>query len=393
MTGQPGKIVEFNVNDGLGWIELDEGGRVRFGGTSLGEFTGNPGPGTRVFVHGTAPGYKGVVKAVKVVPAEAPPPVAPRPVVERGAEVAWPDFVRAHPRWSDAEEASLPFPGDVEPLRLTAHPLWSNWGAEIARSPVVVPLSVPTYLDQKPTDPTPAESFAHGMVAFLDQPTWPTCGRCAAPLEFCIQLAAPLLAQWGLGERGLVALICFECAYAHGDDQRIGHVAFTSARERVETAVPSKAAAYMPMAQLVAALPPRRSPPESTWHLHRRAVRPELGAPALFGALSQTIAGPFPPDLAAEDADAMTGDMADEVFDDWIDANPPAVPVAPRGGVLGGVPNWDQRDRTPHCTKGTAHGEMRQLLEYDGGQFLDGGLHVFLCRHPSCDHLAFVAEF
>jgi hypothetical protein len=41
MSGQNGTIVELDPIDALGWIELDEGGRVRFGGTALEGFTTN----------------------------------------------------------------------------------------------------------------------------------------------------------------------------------------------------------------------------------------------------------------------------------------------------------------------------------------------------------------
>lgn len=74
MRGQLGTIVEFNPVDALGWIELDEGGRVRFGVTSLPREWGFTWVllGTRVEVRGTTPGYKGVPKAVAVVPLVKP---------------------------------------------------------------------------------------------------------------------------------------------------------------------------------------------------------------------------------------------------------------------------------------------------------------------------------
>jgi len=71
MSRQIGTIVEFNRNDSLGWIELDEGGRVRFGGTSL-RGIALAVIGTRVVVQGTKPGSNGVLKAVLVVPLDNP---------------------------------------------------------------------------------------------------------------------------------------------------------------------------------------------------------------------------------------------------------------------------------------------------------------------------------
>ena len=74
--GQTGTIAEFDPIDALGWIELDAGGRVRFGSTSLPreEGIGRVVPGMRVEVRGTTPGYKGIPKAVAVVPLMTPRP-------------------------------------------------------------------------------------------------------------------------------------------------------------------------------------------------------------------------------------------------------------------------------------------------------------------------------
>lgn len=71
MSKQTGTIVEFNRTDSLGWIELDEGGRVRFGGTSL-QGVALAVVGMRVMVQGTKPGHNGVLKAVRVVPIDEP---------------------------------------------------------------------------------------------------------------------------------------------------------------------------------------------------------------------------------------------------------------------------------------------------------------------------------
>lgn len=71
MHEQIGTIVEFDPADALGWIELDQGGRVRFGATSL-RGIASVAVGTRVVVQGTKPGHKGVPKAVAVVPLATP---------------------------------------------------------------------------------------------------------------------------------------------------------------------------------------------------------------------------------------------------------------------------------------------------------------------------------
>lgn len=68
LDGKPGTVVELDPMDSLGWIELDGGGRVRFGGTALHGFVDVPGPGARVRVIGTKPGFRGALKAERVVP-------------------------------------------------------------------------------------------------------------------------------------------------------------------------------------------------------------------------------------------------------------------------------------------------------------------------------------
>lgn len=77
---QPGTISDLSPQDGLGWISLDEGSRVRFGATACKGFV--PSVGMRVQVVGTAPGYGGVVKATQVVP--LPKGAAAAPVASRG---------------------------------------------------------------------------------------------------------------------------------------------------------------------------------------------------------------------------------------------------------------------------------------------------------------------
>jgi hypothetical protein len=129
-----------------------------------------------------------------------------------------------------------------------------------------------------------------------------------------------------------------------------------------------------------------------------RPARPGAARALGFGNMAVKLAGPFPAELDPNDLDGIEGNMIDEVFDEWIEAQP-SEPLATdviamdMGAWMGGVPHWDQRDRTPRCAITPAHGEMLQLLNYGGGQFLDGGLHIFVCRHPGCAHLAFIAEF
>lgn len=59
--GDVGTITEIEPEDGLGWIEMPGGDRVRFGGTACKGFV--PAIGMKVRVTGTRPGYGGTVKA------------------------------------------------------------------------------------------------------------------------------------------------------------------------------------------------------------------------------------------------------------------------------------------------------------------------------------------
>ncbi|HJL15179.1 MAG TPA: hypothetical protein RMH99_05960 [Sandaracinaceae bacterium LLY-WYZ-13_1] len=61
MSDDIGTITEIEPEDQLGWIELANGERIRFGGTACKGFV--PAVGMSVRVLGTRPGYRGVLKA------------------------------------------------------------------------------------------------------------------------------------------------------------------------------------------------------------------------------------------------------------------------------------------------------------------------------------------
>jgi hypothetical protein len=56
-----GQIIEFDAMDGLGWIQLDDGRRVRFSLTACGYL--RPALGLRVRVMGLHEGYGGQLRA------------------------------------------------------------------------------------------------------------------------------------------------------------------------------------------------------------------------------------------------------------------------------------------------------------------------------------------
>lgn len=398
MSGQNGTIVELDPIDALGWIELDEGGRVRFGGTALKGFTVNPGVGTRVEVRGTKPGYKGVLKAEVVGPLFTAEEIAATNaasasvldekerarVAAEAAKIPWPTFVREHPRWSDASESCVPCSRPAPAAVLTPHPLFAPWHREICdTAPTVVGLVVPGYRALDPIDPGPDDCFAHGRVALLDEPRWPSCGICSRPFEMCLQVSPGVMADFLPGGRGLVALFCFHCGVRDGHDPRVGHVRLVEPRYRVvgPEAWTSASSGWLAATQRVTPRPRLAVVPGASWYRNRSQRVADTASSALFGFDDPGVTGPFPPG-----ADPDWFDELGEEYDDWLAAQPGGDRWG--GGCLGGVADWDQADETPSC----AHGEMRHLLDYNGGQFLDGSVHVFVCRVQAC-HLAFVAEF
>jgi hypothetical protein len=63
---EAGQIVEFDPEDGLGWVRLDDGRRVRFSLTACGYM--RPDIGKRVRVLGLMPGFQGNPKAAFLEP-------------------------------------------------------------------------------------------------------------------------------------------------------------------------------------------------------------------------------------------------------------------------------------------------------------------------------------
>lgn len=383
VSARPGTITAFDLQDGLGWIDLDDGERVRVGGNAMKGRWPEPIVGVRVLVHETAPGFGGNVRATRVTPLEAPAAPAPPPPAPPARRIAWPELVRRHPRFSDLSATAAPCARACPPLALTPHPLFDPWREEIGRGVTRVGLNVPTWRARDPIDPTPADSFALGRVAFLETSEWPRCGLCHRALMMCTQLAPDLLTDFTSTGRGLVAMFCFSCGIAARKDPRVGFVRWVTPRHRVEgddVFADDNQRALQSVPQRVTAQAPQLLLPDTSWLRYRSRV--------VSGTASSLLFGDDAPEIDELPAD-VEPDMLDDVdatFEEWI------APQRPRGtwggASLGGGANWDQRDETPSC----AHGEQLHLLDYEGGQFLDGALHVFVCREGICD-LGFVAEF
>ncbi len=78
-----GKITEIEPEDGLGWIEMPDGARVRFGGTACKGFV--PTIGMSVQVLGTKAGYGGTVKATELKEVRTGAALGMQPVKKAGA--------------------------------------------------------------------------------------------------------------------------------------------------------------------------------------------------------------------------------------------------------------------------------------------------------------------
>jgi hypothetical protein len=199
----------------------------------------------------------------------------------------------------------------------------------------------------------------------------------------CVQIAPAVLADFLPGGRGLVALFCFHCGARERYDPRVGHVRLIEPRHRVvgPEAWHSVSSGWIAATQRVTPRPRVAVVPSSSWYRYRSQVANATASSALFGFDELHVVDPFP---AGVDP-ACLDDIGAE-YDDWLETQPR---IAKWGGAcLGGVAGWDQAEATPSC----AHGEMRHLLDYEGGQFLDGALHVFICRQQACE-VKFVAEF
>jgi hypothetical protein len=292
--------------------------------------------------------------------------------------------VAEHPRFSDALDTCVPCAHPAAPIVLPENALFAPWQREICESsPTCVDLHIPNYMRPEDIDPGSHDSFALGRVAYLDQPRWPSCGVCSRPLEMCVQLSPAVMRDFMPGGHGLVALFCFHCGVRERGDSRVGHVRMVDGKFRVAGPEDHQSASsgWRPATQRVTPSAPSAMAPASTWLRHRSERSPTTAGSALFGFDPPPVTGPFP---AGVD-DACLDDLGAQ-YDDWLAER--AARSVWGGARLGGVASWDQADETPSC----AHSEMLLLLDYEGGQFLDGALHVFSCREQSCD-LQFVAEF
>lgn len=252
-------------------------------------------------------------------------------------------------------------------------------------------------LGRGPVAASPERSFGHGRAAFLAAPGWPGCGGCGELLELCCYLAPGDVKPWLRREGALVLMYCFKC---HPSSSREGRErAFVRIVEPgclvTRPAGPSSSSVRTSTTETrgVEVCPPSWHMPEAM-QLRFRIDREALGgaADALLGReeIAVEVSGEEEGgDLDDDDQDDTVSTYGE--YEAWSDEVNRA---GGRGiGALGGYARWDQGDETPDCARCGA--PMQHLADWNGEQFLDGALHVFLCdRTLLCgEELAFVAEF
>lgn len=304
-------------------------------------------------------------------------------------------------------------------------PLFAPWRDAILATAVP---SQALVLGDEAVTASPERSFGHGLAAFLPSPEWPRCGGCGTPLELCCQLAPGAVEPWTGRPGSLVLMYCFRCHPSSSDAG--GEAVFLRIVEprtlAVRPAGPSKSSSHTSTTRTrgVEVRPPSWQVPGGM-ELCYRLDKEDLGGAAslLLGREAITVWAredeksdeeddedeDDEEDEEDDDLDEEDDDLDEDEDDDLdeddgleeIDASQEYADWAYKvkggggraGGALGGYPRWDQADETPACAGCGA--PMQLLVDWNGEQFLDGALHVFLCdRTPACSaELAFVAEF
>ncbi|UQA54720.1 hypothetical protein [Polyangium aurulentum] len=240
-------------------------------------------------------------------------------------------------------------------------------------------------LGSGPVKPKPDGSFAHGTAAFLPSSHWPVCGRCSTHLELCLQLAPSMVGPWLHRPGALVLMYCFACLPGSPETTYLRIVEPRTLATRPAGPTASSSHTSTTQTRGVTVLPPSWRVPDSMWFRYRLDGEDLGGAAAVLLGREEIVAETEGED--GEDEEVGTFDA----YDEWAER------FNARGrrgdGALGGYPNWEQDDATPACP--ACRAPMEHLLDWNGEQFLDGALHVFMCeRTPACGkELEFVAEF
>ncbi|WP_044249990.1 hypothetical protein [Chondromyces apiculatus] len=240
----------------------------------------------------------------------------------------------------------------------------------------------------KVVEARPDRSFGHGRVAFLAEPVWPACKQCETPLELCFQLAPGDLGPWLHAKGSLVAMFCFRCLPGSPETVFLSVVTPSFRVERPAGPTRSSSHTSTTTTRSVGALPVRWQVPPAMamrYLLDRHGLW-ETGAGAAGVLLAREDEGIE----VVDEVEDYTLDMLEE-YSAWAEAVNGV--TSQSCGSLGGYTAWDQADETPECTACGAL--MEHLLDWNGEQFLDGALHVFVCdRTAACGGtLEFVAEF
>ncbi len=323
------------------------------------------------------------------------------------------DFARENPRWIDdrgALKARVRVGPDwtsPPPLDLPAHPIFDPW-----REQVLATAALGADLLMKPgaAPSEPTVSFAHGTTAFLDQTTWPVCGRCETPLDFCFQLLATDLQPWLDQRASLVVMYCFACRSQLLHEGRTHVEAPGAYLKLLEPTYRVERAAYEHP-------PPRGVLRKSReiFQLSRGRLRWVFPSPMginflhtffldrherLDGALLRLFDGV----VKITDGDEI---KIKQEYGRWVRPERFALPKLIPARVppfeewtatetaLGGYAQWQQADLSPSCP--ACSKPMQHLLDYNGHQFpSSGAMRISICDAGACAHspqLSFTVEF
>ncbi len=199
---------------------------------------------------------------------------------------------------------------------LPDHPLFAPWHREICETaPTVVGLDVPRHMKKEPIDPGAGDCFAHGRIAYLGEPQWPSCGICSRPLEMCLQVSPAVVAEFLPGGRGLCAMFCFHCGVKEGYDPRVRYVRLVEPRFRVvgPEAWKSASSGWMAESQRVTPRPRAAVVPGASWYRHRGWTARDTASGWLFVNGEHLLKG-----RSRRGGFRELGEIC-EVYDAWIE--------------------------------------------------------------------------
>ncbi len=327
-VGKRGLVLSYDPHRSLGDLQLEDGERLRFGGTGVGHL--GLEAGLRVEIVEMGQTYSGEPKAVRLARLDADA------LVERWV---WPAeaargqerpfdrdaFAAHHPTWASTEkvrELVRPLLQASSGLRATLkpHPFFDPWRDGIAQT-----AALSLGLTYRAGQVAEGESRLGGTNAELSIP-WPRCSRCDADFELVFQLFLdefPVLFDEG---GSLSFFLCPSCRPTdHSQMERDG----------------SGLLRYEARGNNIEAVSPKHE--RATSSSASKAIRIEAVPRASFPsvpAFERTVRSPTASLLFS--VGLSSGQSGAEAYQHWVEHGEP-------GSHLGGFLRWRKLDRTPDC--------------------------------------------